>query len=460
MVVPLSTLANWAREFAAWTDLNALVFHGNEAARERMKKYEWHFSPVELDIAANTFNIAHSRATSSSSSSSSSSPTPLSPTSVPGPAAGLCVPRYKFQAVITSYETLIQESAFLSKVQWRVLVVDEAHRLKNRKSRLTRTLKEQFSFRSSLLLTGTPIQNSVEELWTLLNFLDPRRFPNVDAFSERYGAMSEVSTLSRLRDEIKGYMLRRLKEDVEKSLAVKEETIVEVELSSRQKQYYRALYERNTAFLAPSFSGGISTEDTRGPSLNNIAMQLRKCCNHPFLIQGAEDRIVEEESEALRTKQRAKGDDGKGVGEKRPAVATSVDATSHASGGSGSEDNEESLASYTEILVRCSGKMMLLDKLLPRLKAGGHRVLIFSQMVRMLDVLETYLYLRGHRFVRFDGGVSGSERQRAIGKCPGLVSFFSLPSSCFFLCAHLAHLPVHTHTHAQTHSPSLGATFL
>src|SRR6218665_2999341 len=133
-------------------------------------------------------------------------------------------------------------------------------------------------------------------------------------------------------------MLRRLKEDVEKSLAPKEETIVEVELTNVQKKYYRAILEKNFQFLS---KGGTSNNM---PNLMNTVMELRKCCIHPFLINGAEDQIIDE----FRHQQ-------------RNSEGGTVDA-----------------------IIAASGKLVLIDKLLPKLKANGHRVLIFSQMVRCL----------------------------------------------------------------------------
>jgi chromodomain-helicase-DNA-binding protein 7 len=170
------------------------------------------------------------------------------------------------------------------------------------------------------------------ELWTLLNFVDPDEFEDMDDFLERYGDMKSKERIDELHEKIRPYILRRLKEDVEKSVPPKEETLIEVELTVLQKQYYRALYERNVQFLHKN-----KTKALDGPSLNNLAMQLRKCCNHPFLLNGVEDDIRAQESD---------GPDKVSEG---------------------------------DFLVRASGKLVLLDKLLPRLRDDGHRVLIFSQ---------------------------------------------------------------------------------
>ncbi|MEQ2196326.1 hypothetical protein XENOCAPTIV_014252, partial [Xenoophorus captivus] len=150
----------------------------------------------------------------------------------------------------------------------------------------------------------------------------------------------------KLQGILKPMMLRRLKEDVEKKLAPKEETIIEVELTNIQKKYYRAILEKNFSFLAKGAG------QSNMPNLVNTMMELRKCCNHPYLIKGAEEKILEDFRE----------------------VHSPTAADFH-----------------LQAMVQSAGKLVLIDKLLPKMKAGGHKVLIFSQMVRCLDILEDYL---------------------------------------------------------------------
>jgi chromodomain-helicase-DNA-binding protein 7 len=259
------------------------------------------------------------------------------------------------QVVITSPETVISDdSAELAAVPWEIAVFDEAHRMKNNRSKLTARMKDgAFRFKHKVLLTGTPIQNDVTEFWTLLNFVDPDGFDDMDDFMERYGDLKTKESIDQLHEEIRPYILRRLKEDVETSVPPKEETVIEVELTTAQKKYYRALYEKNVGFLYKN-----KTKTSDGPSLLNLAMQLRKCCNHVFLINGAEAEL-------------------------RSTVLASGESLSEG-----------------DVLVRASGKLVLLDKLLPRLKEEGHRVLLFSQFKIMLDVLEDYLHERDMKFER------------------------------------------------------------
>ena len=233
-----------------------------------------------------------------------------------------------------------------------------------------------------LLLTGTPLQNSTEELWALLNFADPVAFADKDAFVEKFGQLKDAKQVSDLHSMLKPYLLRRVKEDVEKSLPPKEETILEVTLTPVQKKYYKAIYEKNTSFL---FKGA---KPSNAPSLMNVMMELRKCCNHPFLIRGVEDRILHDAADGLKAK---KDENGKDI---------PIDY----------------LKLFSDQLVNSSGKMSLLAKLLPKLFAGGHKVLIFSQMVRCLDLLEEMLKMQHYKYERLDGSTTASARAAAVDR--------------------------------------------
>lgn len=146
-----------------------------------------------------------------------------------------------------------------------------------------------------------------------------------------------------------------------------------MELTTIQKKFYRAILERNFTFLAGKPGSGSNL-----PSLMNTMMELRKCCNHPFLINGAEDKILSE------------------------YVTDPSDP--------------EKLQKHALAMIESSGKMVLIDKLLPKLKEGGHKVLIFSQMVRVLNLIEEYLIGKRYLFERIDGGIRGDLRQAAIDR--------------------------------------------
>ncbi|KAI6207680.1 Helicase [Aphelenchoides besseyi] len=338
IVVPLSTLHNWEREFETWTDMNAVVYHGSAASRDIIQQYEMYYKtePKKKNIV-------------------------------------------KFDALLTTYEMIVSDCEFLRRFNYRVCVIDEAHRLKNRHSKLLTGGLYSFKMEHRVLLTGTPIQNNIQELFSLLNFLEPEQFGSPESFIQQFGECQSEDQVQRLQEILKPMMLRRLKEDVEKTLKPKEETIIEVQLSNIQKKYYRAIMERNFSHLLKS---------TNQPSLMNVLMELRKCCNHPFLLKGAEEQIVSE----LRS--------------------------THP------EKNEEEFQLFS--LIESSGKFSLLDKLLPKLQKDGHKVLIFSQMVKVLDILEEYLSYKNYTYERLDGNIRGDLRQAAIDR-------FSRPDSDRFV---------------------------
>ena len=136
----------------------------------------------------------------------------------------------------------------LREIDWRSCVIDEAHRLKNAKCQLLECLN-LLSIESRCLLSGTPLQNNINELYSLLSFLEPTQFTSQESFMTQFGDMQNEDQVNKLQAILKPLMLRRMKEDVEKSLKPKTETIVEVELTNIQKKYYRAILERNFAFL-------------------------------------------------------------------------------------------------------------------------------------------------------------------------------------------------------------------
>lgn len=349
VVVPLSTVEHWRREFEGWTDMQCCVYHDRQRIwRDVLREYEWYYE-----------DRPHT-------------------------------PDYlKFNVLVTTYDTLIGDFDVIGDVPWRVAVVDEAHRLRNVKGKLLECMKEisgkgtlKYGFQSRVLMTGTPLQNNTQELWTLLNFIEPSLFRDLDDFEGNFGNMANREQVEALQRKISPFMLRRVKEDVAKDIPAKEETVIDVELTSIQKQYYRAIFEHNHAFLSMGTSKG------GAPKLMNIQMELRKCCNHPFLLDGVESRELDNRHEQLR----ANGE----FENKSP------------------EEQHALLNEYGYVLS--SGKMVLLDKLLPKLRQEGHKVLIFSQFVKMLDLIGDYCEFRDFNYERLDGRVRGNERQKAIDR--------------------------------------------
>uniref|UniRef100_A0A6B2E7W5 Chromodomain-helicase-DNA-binding protein 1 n=1 Tax=Phlebotomus kandelakii TaxID=1109342 RepID=A0A6B2E7W5_9DIPT len=312
-VVPLSTMTAWQREFTLWApEMNIVTYLGDVQSREIIRQYEWSFASSK---------------------------------------------RLKFNAILTTYEILLKDKTFLGCLSWAALLVDEAHRLKNDDSLLYKALKD-FDTNLRLLITGTPLQNSLKELWALLHFIMPSKFESWEIFEREHGNAADKG-YTKLHGQLEPYILRRVKKDVEKSLPAKVEQILRVEMTSIQKQYYKWILTKNFNALRKGVKGSMST-------FLNIVIELKKCCNHAVLI-----RPLEYEAQMTQ------------------------------------EDPAQQL-------LRGSGKLVLLDKLLCRLRETGHRVLIFSQMVRMLDILAEYLQKRHFPFQRLDGSIKGEIRKQAL----------------------------------------------
>ncbi|XP_029631010.1 chromodomain-helicase-DNA-binding protein 5 isoform X9 [Salmo trutta] len=342
---PLSTIINWEREFEMWApDFYVVTYTGDKDSRAVIRENEFTFEDSTVKTGRKVFRMKKDSA-------------------------------IKFHVLLTSYELITIDQTILGSINWACLVVDEAHRLKNNQSKFFRILNG-YKIYYKLLLTGTPLQNNLEELFHLLNFLTPERFNNLEGFLEEFADISKEDQIKKLHDLLGPHMLRRLKADVFKNMPSKTELIVRVELSPMQKKYYKFILTRN--FEALNSKGGGNQV-----SLLNIMMDLKKCCNHPYLF---------------------------------PVAAMEAPVLPN-----GSYDGNQ--------LVKSSGKLTLLQKMLKKLKDEGHRVLIFSQMTKMLDLLEDFLEYEGYKYERIDGGITGGLRQEAIDRfnAPGAQQF------CFLL---------------------------
>ncbi|CAO3643500.1 unnamed protein product [Cunninghamella blakesleeana] len=441
VVTPLSTLANWVNEFKRFTPtISVILYHGTKDQRQHMVNRK-------MKLKDQT--------------------------------------EYSFPIVVTSYEIIMNDRKLLQKYNWKYIVVDEGHRLKNFNCKLIRELKT-YKSANRLLLTGTPLQNNLSELWSLLNFLLPDIFNSLEMFESWFNfddiheqsgqeriirEEEEDHIISSLHTILKPFLLRRLKTDVEHSLPKKKEYLLYAPLTLSQKQLYDAILKRDVRdylikkkankddenenidaqvtskslddTTTMTTTNEVETNenkakddetkkddnDDKKPStpqlrktsrtlqsvnykqtsdraffqslreqdepptiisvsenlaagerykvdnairhvnslhLQNIVMQLRKVCNHPFLFDWPID----------------------------PKTNTAI------------VNNE---------LAAQSGKVLLLDRLLTELFARGHKVLVFSQMTKMLDILEDWAaVLKGWPVCRLDGSVCQEARRDQI----------------------------------------------
>jgi len=306
LIVPKSTLQNWKNEFKKFMPgVKTVIFHcSKKDVKEKAKELQ------ELD----------------------------------------------YIGCITTYEMCLMGRSALQSVDWQYIVIDEAHRIKNEETMLSKVVRV-IPCTHRLLLTGTPLQNNIHELWALLNFLAPEVFSDgegFDAWVESASDASENEAVDKLRSLLSLFILRREKSDVEKSLLPKKIVNLYSPLTEMQRKWYKMVLEKDV--------GEVVNEGSKVQLMNTVC-QLRKCCNHPYLFDGAEPG---------------------------PPYTTG------------------------EHIVKASGKMELLDKLLVYLKQKGSRVLIFSQMTRMLDILEDYCNFREYEYCRIDGSTGTEERCEAI----------------------------------------------
>ena len=181
----------------------------------------------------------------------------------------------KFNVLLTTYEVCLKDAIWIQSVTWNLLVVDEGHRLKNSKSQLSIALSDTpTQFR--LILSGTPVQNNISELYSLLNFIDRTSFPldDMNDFSKRY---SEKEHTDELHELLRPFLLRRTKSQVLPDLPSYQETLLYCGLTELQKKYYKACLVKDYQVINTTLNK---------TSMNNIVMQLRKCSNHPYMFSG------------------------------------------------------------------------------------------------------------------------------------------------------------------------------
>ncbi|CAJ1930102.1 unnamed protein product [Sphenostylis stenocarpa] len=332
IIAPLSTLSNWVNEISRFApSLPAIIYHGDKKQRDEIRRKHM-------------------------------------PTKTIGP---------KFPIVITSYEIALNDARKCFRpYNWKYIVVDEGHRLKNSKCKLVKELK-CINIENKLLLTGTPLQNNLAELWSLLNFILPDIFASLEEFESWFnlsakcnnGATKEeleekrrAQVVAKLHAILRPFLLRRMKSDVEIMLPQKKEIIIYANMTEHQKNLQDHLVNKTLGnYLKEKMSSGRSIPANL---IRNLVIQLRKVCNHPDLLDSACD--------------------------------------------------DTSLYPPLNEMVEQCGKFHLLDRLLERLFARNHKVLVFSQFTKVLDIMDYYFSEKGFEVCRIDGSVRLDERKRQI----------------------------------------------
>ena len=457
VAAPLSTVRNWIEEFKRWTpEINTVLYHGSKDERAEIRR-------------------KHLKMQNQS--------------------------KFEFPVVVTSYEICMNDRNFLANYKWRYIVVDEGHRLKNMNCKL---IKELMTYNSAnrLLITGTPLQNNIAELWSLLHFLLPEVFNDLDSF-ERWFDFSSVleekneevdgkankrknNLVSTMHAILKPFLLRRVKTDVETSLPPKREYILYAPLTAEQKDIYKEILagtartyledkavERiearsRTASLkrkaedsgrttpvkatktnrADTPATDASRAGTPGSVMSTASTRRgrkvgrrnyeeigdRDFNNRLKQIEQGEDADVngnnqsseeaDSEEEALQARSKTLKLAKQEIANKKlqnPIMQARLACNSPHnfywpfSSGDPDIDGDLDLPELDETLVTASGKLLLLDTLLPHLLQRDHKILIFSQFKTTLDILEAYCAeLRSWPVCRIDGSIAQDDRYEQI----------------------------------------------
>ncbi|RXK36632.1 hypothetical protein M231_06095 [Tremella mesenterica] len=256
VIAPSSTLHNWQQELARFVPrLKTLPYWGSPKDRETLRKV-WCRKNLTFDEGS------------------------------------------PFHVLVTSYQLAVQDEKYFQGTRWQYMILDEAQAIKSSSSARWKSLLS-LHCRNRLLLTGTPIQNSMHELWALLHFIMPSLFDSHEEFSEWFskdienaagsgGATLKPEQLRRLHVILKPFMLRRIKKHVQKELGDKIEIDLLVDLSQRQRSIYRALRQRVSVSDLLAQANQSSDSSLAAKNLMNLVMQFRKVCNHPDLFERAD----------------------------------------------------------------------------------------------------------------------------------------------------------------------------
>jgi len=287
-------------------------------------------------------------------------------------------------AIVTTYESIRRSPEEWTNHNWSYAVLDEGQKIRNPDADVTLACK-RLRTPHRLLLSGTPIQNDLRELWSLFDFIFPGRLGTLPAFEAEFafpikrGGYSNASPMQVqlayrcalvLRDLINPYLLRRQKKDVNEvnRMPAKTEQVLFCRLSPKQ----RSLYEE---YLRSNDVMGVMRGSVQ---LLKAVTVLRKICNHPDLVVGPNGGPAFDED---------------------------------ASSSSSDEDRYDQ-----ENLADRSGKLQVLSKILPLWHKQGHKVIIFTQWRKMLDIIEQFTNMQGWKYARLDGNTNIASRQILVDK--------------------------------------------
>jgi len=311
IIVPKVTIKNWEREINKWLPkIKLLYFYGDKDERKILSEH--------------TIKESH------------------------------------YDIILTTFECSMKEKTALASLNYEYLIIDEAHRLKNDQGKFSMIVRK-FKSKHRLLLTGTPFQNNLHELWSLLNFLMPNIFNDSEEFDRIFNLDTateegQMKIVKQIHQLLKPFVLRRLKNEIKFKIPPKKEIFLYVGLSELQKNMYKQILSKNIDVV-----NGVNKDRIQ---LLNILMQLKKVCNHPYLFPNVE---------------------------KGPPYIEG------------------------EHLVNNSMKLKILDILLKKIHSeNNNKVLIFSQMTTLLNILDDYCRYRQFSYLRMDGQTSSEDRDKRI----------------------------------------------
>lgn len=320
IVVRTNTLNQWCSEIEKWSHLNYLTYTGQPETRNILQQYQVPYIDDDGNKVAN---------------------------------------KYSFNILLVTYDMFLKDSDFMSSIDWQNVIVDEGHRIKNKEGKKHNALYNIRTL-SRIILTGTPIQNNMFELWTLLTFVAPEYFPKSDVFTDDDVESIDKDTIYQMKEMIAPHIMKRSLIDVEKSLVPKDERVAFLHVTKPQRMLIRLAKMHELSRLKKSQDLDSTQE----------ANMMQRICNHPFLVDGAHDYFQRMYPEMSRL----------------------------------------------ELMINCSAKFIFLDRILPTFKGMGRSVLIFSQKVKILRLLDEYCKLKGYTNELLVGNLTDQEKKQAIAQ--------------------------------------------